>query len=113
MPRVDDGQLGLPAAAEQCHHARAGPHHVAGALEPRHVDRRSGRRRIVAGPLHQVRVVEARRADADQELALAGDEVGALLELEAPVADDDGLHRSRRMTSPPSCSRTASKPCRS
>ena len=82
VPRVDDDELGVAAAAEERHHPLAGADDLAGALEPGDVDRRARRRRVVAGALHQVGVVDPGRAHADQQLAVARHGIGPLLDLE-------------------------------
>ena len=75
---VHRGQLGLPAAADDGHHAVAlgealgpGParHDLAGELEPGDVLRRPGRRRVVPRALVDVGAVEPGRAHADEDLA--------------------------------------------
>ena len=84
-------ELGVAAAREQSHHALA-VLGLAGALEPWNVDRGAGRRRIAARALGQVGAVHAGAADLDQELALARDGIGALLDVEGALCDDSCAH---------------------
>ena len=93
---MHERQLRLAAPADDRHDAvalleaaRAGPErrHLAGQLEPRDVRRRAGRRRVAALALEHVGAVEARRPHADEQLALAGLGVGALLDDELAVLD--------------------------
>ena len=88
---VHRDKLGVAAAGQERHHALAllG---LAGALEPRDVDGRAGRRRIAPGPLHQVGAVHAGGADADQDLALAGNRIRALLDVQCAFPYDSRPH---------------------
>ena len=98
---VHGGQLGLPAAADDGHHAVAlgealgpGParRDLAGELEPGDVGRRAGRRRVVAGALVDVGAVEPGGAHADEDLARPGLGVGVLGDDDLAVADGGGAH---------------------
>ena len=95
------GQLGLPAAADDGHHAVAlgealgpGParRDLAGELEPRDVLRRPGRRRVVPRALVDVGAVEPGRAHADEHLAGPRLGVRVLGDEDLPVADGGGAH---------------------
>ena len=98
---VHDRELGLPAAADDAHHAvalgearRAGPERLddAGQLEAGDVGRAAGRRRVAPAQLHHVGAVEARAAYAHEHLAGAGLGVGVLLDENLAVADRGGTH---------------------
>ena len=98
---VHGGQLGLPAAADDGHHAvalgealgaRAARRHLARELEPGDVRRRPGRRRVVARALVDVGAVEAGGAHTDEDLAGARLGVGVLGDDDLAVADGGGAH---------------------
>jgi hypothetical protein len=98
---VDGGQLGLPAAPHDRHHAialgealgsRAAAHHLARQLEPGDVGRRARRRRVVAGALVDVGAVEPGPPHADEDLAGPGLGVGVLVDDDLSVADRGGAH---------------------
>ena len=98
---VDDGELGLAAAGDDRHHAVAGLEaadaaaagdDLARELEAGDVLRRAGRGRVVAGELHQVGAVEARGADADEQLAVLGLGIGAVGDLDPAVGNRGGTH---------------------
>jgi hypothetical protein len=98
---VDDGELRLAPAADDRHdpvalveasRARPPPDDLACELEPGDVGRLAGRRRIAPAPLQHVRSVDARRLDADQDLAVAGLGIRALLGGQLAVDDRCGLH---------------------
>ena len=73
---------------------------------------RAGRRRIAAGELQHVGPVDARRVDADEQLARARRGVGMVLDGDLAVADRGGSHRARcysrraRLPVLPLCCRT-------
>ena len=99
---VHHRQLGLAASSHDRHHAvalreslRAGAERLdlAGELQARDVGRGAGRRRVGAPPLEHVRPVQARGAHANQQLALAGLGIGALLHHQLPVLNGYGTHR--------------------
>ena len=54
----------------------------------------AGRRRVVAGELHDVGAVEAGGADADEQLPVLGLRIGVLGDLDPAVADGGGTHRA-------------------
>ena len=83
---VHDDELRVPAAGEERHHVLAA-FGLARALEAGDVLRRAGRRRVVAGALQDVGAVDPAGAHADQDLAVAGNRIGTLLDLEPPVDD--------------------------
>ena len=98
---VHRGQLGLPSAPDDGHHAVAlgealgpGParHHLARELEPGDVGRRAGGRRVVARALVDVGAVEPGRVDPDEDLAGAGLRVGMLGDDDLAVADGGRAH---------------------
>ena len=78
LPVVDDDLLGVPAAAEQPHHAVAelepfGPlaegNHLSRELQPGHLMfGLRPRLRITAPALHQVGAVQRRGADTDEKI---------------------------------------------
>jgi hypothetical protein len=90
VSRVDRHQLGVAAAGKERHHAAA-VLGLACALEPRHVGH-ARRRRIPAGTLAQIGTVHAGCADADEQLAVAGNRVGTLLGDEPAVVDGSHAH---------------------
>ena len=79
----------------EAHRAGAEAGDLAGHLEAGDVRRRAGRRRVAAGQLHLVGAVEARRADADEDLAGARLGVGMLFDEDLAVADRCGAHAPR------------------
>ena len=98
---VHRGQLGLPAAADDGHHAVAlgealgpGParRDLAGELEPGDVLRRPGRRRVVPRALVDVGAVEPGGAHADEDLAGPRLGVRVLGDDDLSVADGGGAH---------------------
>jgi hypothetical protein len=98
---VHDGQLGLPAAADDRHHAVAlgealgsGParRDLAGELEPGDVLRRPGRGRVAARALVDVGTVEPGRMHADEDLAGPWLGVRVLGHDDLSVADGGGAH---------------------
>ena len=101
---MHDRELGLAAAGDDRHHAVAGLEALhAGAalddlarqLEPGDVLRRAGRRGIEALELQHVGAVEAGAVDADEQVGVAGDGVGVLLDGDRAVADGGGAHAAR------------------
>ena len=105
---VHDGELGLPAAADDAHHAvarleapgaRAERGDLTGELEPRDVGRRPRRRGVGAAALEDVGAVDPRRPDPDEHLARARLEVRVLGDGElAALADRDSPHGLRSNT---------------
>ena len=98
---MHDGELGLAAAAHDGHHAVALAEaggawaeclDLARQLEPRDVGRRVGRRRIGTLALEHVGAVQARCADADEKLRLAGLRIGTVLDHQRPVLDGYSAH---------------------
>jgi hypothetical protein len=98
---VDDGELGLTAAADDPHDAvalgealRARPEadDLARQLEPRDVRRAAGRGGVAAPALHHVGAVEPGAADADENLAGSGLGIEVLLDENLAVADRGGTH---------------------
>jgi hypothetical protein len=98
---VDDGQLGLAAAADDAHDAvalgeplrpGAAGDDLAGQLEAGDVGGHAGRGRIAAAALEQVRAVEPGRADAHEDLVRAGLGVRVLLDEHLAVADGGRAH---------------------
>ena len=67
-------------------------HHLAGELHARDVGRPARRRRVEAGPLHQVGRVQPGRPHGHQQLGVAGDRVVPLLPVQVGVSDHDGVH---------------------
>ena len=72
-----------------------GPHRddLARQLEAGDVLRRAGRRGVAALELHHVGAVEPGAADADEQVGVAGDRIGVLLDGDRPVANRGGAHR--------------------
>jgi hypothetical protein len=101
---VDRRELGLPAAADDRHHAialgearSAGAvrHDLAGELEPRNVLRRAGRSGVRAAALEHVRPVQTGRAHADEHLARPRGWVGMLFDDQFFVPNRDCAHDGR------------------
>ena len=99
---MDDGQLGLGAAAHdrrhpvavlEAGHAGAGGDDLTGQLEAGDVGGAPGRRRIQALDLHRIGGVDARGPNPDEELSLGRLGVGVLPDLDPPVHDGDRSHR--------------------
>jgi hypothetical protein len=101
---ADERQLGLTAAGDDAHHAvarlesldaTADIDDLAGQLEARDVGRRARWGRIAALELEHVGAVEARGADAHEQLAGFRLRVGMLLDGDCTVANRGGPHRPR------------------
>ena len=118
VPGVDDGVLGVAAAAQQGADPVAGPpascapDHLPGDLQAQGV-RRAGGRGIAAHALQEVGPVDPGRRDADQDLALAGFRAGKAGRLQGLGAAASALHgdgRHHRLvhaTFPPACAPAA------
>jgi hypothetical protein len=98
---VHRAQLGLPAAADDRHHAIALGEAVGagsargdlpGELQAGDVGRRARRRRVVARALVDVGAVDTGRADADQHLPGARLRIGVLGDDDLAVADRGRAH---------------------
>ena len=98
---VDEGHGGLRPAAHDRHdpvaggeerHLPAHRHHLAGELHARDVDGPPRWRRVEAGPLYQVRRIQAGRPHRHQQLGVAGDRVVPLLPVQLALPDHDGVH---------------------
>jgi hypothetical protein len=100
---VHHGELRLPAAGHERHHAvarleaqdaRAALDHLAGHLQPRDVLRRAGRGRIGPAQLQDVGAVDAGGLHADEQLARLRSWIGVLFDGDLTVADRRGTHRA-------------------
>ena len=99
---VDDRELGLAAAGDDRHHAvaglepldaRAALDDLARQLEAGDVLRRARRRGVAALELVHVGAVEPGAADAHEQVGVAGDRVGVLLDGDRAVPDRGRAHR--------------------
>ena len=98
---VHHGELGLPSAGDDRHHAIArleaacpapAGDDLARELQARDVLRSPRRRGIVAGELHHVGAVEPGGLHADQQLPVLGLWIRVLDDLDLAVADGGGTH---------------------
>ena len=102
---VHDDVLGVRSAAGDAHdavadvplgHVRCDPRHRAGVLQAGNVGRGTGRRRVPAAALEQVRAIHRGRMHLHQQLTAARLGRGALVQLQhlrrPRLADDDGFH---------------------
>ena len=101
---VDGRELGLPAAADDAHHAiafgeapRARPERLdrTRKLQARNVLRASCWSRVAPAQLHHVGAVQAGSRDSHEHLAGARLGVGMLLDEDLAVPDRGGTHRLR------------------
>ncbi len=88
---VHGDELGVAAARQQRHHPLPA-FRLACTFEPGDVDRRTGRRRVATRTLGQVGAVHASAVDADQNLALLRDGIGAFLDVQGASLDDSRAH---------------------
>ena len=106
VPLVHGDAVGQTTAADDPEHAvadlpaehrSAGRDHRPTHLEPGYVGDRAGRRRVVAGALHQIRRVEPRMRRGDHDLVRLGHRIGPFLEPHhlgpARSREHDGAHR--------------------
>ena len=105
---VHDHAVGEPAAADEAEDAVAGlpAEHLRAAgldrardLEPGHVLRAAGRRRIGALALREIGRIEARVRHAHEQLLAAGNRIGPLLEPDDLVAAGSGEYHCAHVCS--------------
>ena len=89
-PAAHDGHD--PVAGSEERHLPAHRHHLTGELHARDVDGPPRRRRVEAGPLHQVRRIQSGRPHRHQELGVAGDRVVPLFPVQLALPDHDSVH---------------------